>query len=263
MTQAVSSVSSRPKDWKYESTRLEGKRAVVTGGTTGIGRTTALLLAHRGAQVMLFGRSREHLDDALADLEPYQDRVTGLIADQSSPEVVERVFETVDERMGGIDILINNAGLAADSVTEESQDQIEYVVQTNLLGYLHCAAAAIPRMEQNESGHIVNVGSMSAQSRGKDSDVYVATKSGVRGWSESLAKTLAQKHIRVSLVEPGLVGADIFSGKKADPQHQEKRQRELAMMRTEDIAETILFCLQLPLRANAVCMQVHQLKSDG
>jgi NADP-dependent 3-hydroxy acid dehydrogenase YdfG len=239
----------------YQPETVDGKRVLVTGGTTGIGRTTALLLAARGARVMIFGRHKKELDDALKNMKQagVQDRVLGLTADIAKPEGISKVFTHVDEQLGGLDILINNAGLPYASVMEGGYKDWEYILDTNLLGYLACAHEAAARMKKKRSGHIVNIGSMSAEERGKDSSVYVATKSGIQGFSESLGKELSPKGIKVTLIEPGSVGSD-FPPKT--PKVQRKREKELKMMKAEDIAVCVLYVLTQPRRCDVVSVQV-------
>lgn len=251
----------RPPGWKHKPMPLRGKKILVTGGTTGIGRTTALLLAWAGAEVFVFGRDEQHLHDALNVLRKVSRRVHGMNADIAGVEGAQTVFDAVEHDMGGLDILINNAGLPAESVDSEDPDNMRYVVQANLLGYLECAQRAVKLMKERGGGHIVNVGSMSAESRGKESDIYVATKSGIRGFSQSLTKQLAEQNIRVTLVEPGLTGADLFPDKKGEPKTQRKMQAKLQMLTSEDIAEAVFFALTQPQRSNVVMMQVHQLIS--
>ena len=207
---------------KYQPVSLAGKAVVITGGTTGIGRATAALLAAQGAKVLIFGRDAQALQDALADLEGQAQNggaVYGLTADQSKMEDVHRVFQEADQRLGGVDILINNAALAAQSILGSEYEEWQNVVQTNVLGYMACCREAIDRMKARGSGHIVNIGSLSAKVREEDSDIYVATKSAIEGFSESLRKKVNEQGIKVSLIEPGLVGTDM-TAENTPPEQQ-------------------------------------------
>lgn len=258
----------RPEGWKHGHLSLEGKVAIITGGTTGIGRSTALLLAAQGVRVALFGRRQDHLDEAVETLRDHGYDGLAFTTDVTDHTQLRAFFQEVDDELGGLDILVNNAGLAASTVSpgqegDEGEDyqRFHYVLETNILGYMDCARQAARRMIDRGTGHIVNIGSMSAESKGAGSDVYVATKSAIRGFSEALAKQMGEHDVRVSLIEPGLTGADLFDGEKADPKVQRRMQEEKKMMTSEDIAEAILYCLIQPTRANVVSMQVHQLKS--
>ena len=167
---------SREPDSYFPET-VKGKNILITGGTTGIGRATALLLAEAGANVLIIGHDENHLRDTLADVElkGLKDRVTGIIADLANQEGIEQVFETSDARTGQLDILVNNAALAYQGIADGGYADWERIVKTNVLGYLACAHHAVERMKKRKAGHIVNIGSMSADVRVKDSSVYVAT----------------------------------------------------------------------------------------
>jgi len=167
----------------YEPDSLNGKNILITGGTTGIGRSTAILLAAQGANVLIFGRHEKELDDAMRDIQETGGSVIGLTADVSNPQDIQRVFKEVDQQFGTLDILINNAALGYNSVMKGGYEDWAYIVNTNLVGYMAMAHEAIERMKVNKRGHIVNVGSMSAEVYEENSSVYVATKSGIKGFS--------------------------------------------------------------------------------
>ena len=254
------STVTKPITYDFPRTPVQGKAVVVSGGTTGIGRATAIALASQGANVLVFGRTREHLNDALEDLRAVSNGsgAFGITADQAKSGDVQRVFEEAMERLGGVDILINNAGVPGESLEDEDQDW-EYVMASNLLGCMACCEAAIPIMKHRGGGQIVNVGSLSAKSKGKGSDIYVATKSGMRGFTESLSKGLVDDNIRVTLIEPGKVSTDFFDWSL---QEREKRAREGTVMKSEDIAECIVFALTMPARCHLTMLQVQPIKDD-
>ena len=236
----------------YDWVGVAGKAVIVSGGTTGIGRETAKLLASQGARVLIFGRHEKELEDALADIQPVG-QVHGVVADQADPADVRRVFEEADAKLGGVDILINNAGLSAGSILDSDYAEWNYVVQTNLLGYMACARHAVERMAKKGRGHIVNIGSLSAKARNAESNVYVATKSGIEGFTDALAKEVAEKGIRVTTIEPGKVGADFPNSK---PEEQPGQQAQGEMLKTQDIAAGVLYALIQPERCAVALMQI-------
>ena len=233
-------------------TSLQGKAVVVTGGTTGIGRATAELLASEGANVLILGRHETELDEALADM-PTGSKVFGIVADTTKPEDIERIFAEADVKLGGADILINNAAEAAKSVTDTEYDEWHYVVHANILGYMGCSRQAVDRMKAKGSGHIVNIGSLSAKIKSAGDDVYVATKAAIEGFSESLRKQVGEQGIKVSLVEPGKTGADFPNSK---PEEQPAEEAEGKMLLSEDIAAAIHFCLTQPARSDVMLIQI-------
>lgn len=239
----------------YFGKNIEQKRIVITGGTTGIGKATADLLVSLGGRVFIFGRDSEDLNSAIKDINTkFPDgEIHGIAADVSKKEDIRRILEMVDKNLGGIDILINNAALPADGILESNFDEYKYVIDTNILGYLAFAEEAARRMKKQKSGHIINIGSMSAETRGKSSTVYVATKSAIRGFSTSLRKELNALGIKVSLIEPGAVTSDMQSGSKEE--HQKKIDN-LEMLEAEDIAISVAFCLSQPKRSDIVTLQI-------
>lgn len=237
----------------YEPESLNGKSILITGGTTGIGRSTAMLLAAQGAQVMIFGRHQQELDDAMRDIKETGGSVIGLTADTSKPDDIQRVFKELDRQLGNLDILINNAALGYNSVMEGEYKDWSYIVETNLLGYMAMAHEAIQRMKANGKGHIVNIGSMSADVREKDSSVYVATKAGIQGFSEALRKEVNPLGIKVSLIEPGAVGTDM---QPESPEEQRRLEEKMEMLKAEDIAACVLYTLTQPKRCDVVMVQI-------
>ncbi len=243
----------------YSRKNIVGKIILVTGGTTGIGRATARILAGLGAKVFITGRHFDSLAQTLTDtreMYPYAD-IDGVTSDLADKDQIGHLFEALDEKYGAPDILINNAGLSAEGITKGTYEEWQYVLDTNLLNYMACANAAVAKMMEKKSGHIVNVGSMSAESKDGDGTVYVATKSGIRGFTTSLRKELNPKGIKVTLVEPGSVSSDMQTISVAE---QKKKIESMEMLEAEDIAATIVFCLSQPERCDIVSLQVRPIK---
>lgn len=246
---------------EYFEGKLKDKTVLISGGTTGIGRATAIMIASAGAKVMLFGRHQAELDETLKEIKAgYPEaECQGIIADVSSKDDISRIFQTVDEQFGHLDILINNAALAYQSIKEGGYDDWQYVVHTNFIGYMALSHEAVSRMERKGTGHIVNVGSMSADVREKNSSVYVATKSGIQGFSEALRKEVNPNGIKVTLIEPGAVGTDM---QDPSPEEQEGLIDALEMLKAEDIAMAIVFALSQPKRADVVNIKIKPLRQN-
>ena len=249
----VLNITLDDKLFDYELESVDGKNVLITGGTTGIGRSTAILLAAQGARVMIFGRQAQELKEAIHDIQSTGGTVSGFTADTSSPEDIHRVFKEVDRQLGRLDILINNAALGYNSVMEGEYQDWQYVVNTNLLGYMAMSHEAIERMKTNGWGHIINIGSMSADVREKDSSVYVATKAGIEGFSEALRKEVNPLGIKVTLIEPGAVGTDM---QPHPPEEQRKLEEKMKMLKSEDIAACVLYTLTQPRRCDVVVVQL-------
>lgn len=239
-----------------EALSLKGKRVLITGGTTGIGRAIARLLASEGAAIFTFGRHERELEDALKDISAVGGEPSGMVADASKKEDVESVFAESDRLLGGVDVLIANAAVGAEGLADESDEDWRYAVETNLVGYLAFARGAALRMKKQGGGHIVLIGSMSAEYRGKNSSVYVATKSALQGFAMSFRPEMAPHNIKVTLIEPGLVGSDMV---EATPSAQRKKIDSGRMLRAEDIAVAVQYALTQPKRCVVMSMQIGEL----
>jgi len=232
-------------------TGLQGKRVLVTGGTTGIGRATVKLLADQGARVLTFGRHEAELQASLANAGlPAQ---AGLIADVADRNGLEVVFAALDERLGGIDALVACAALGADPLAEMEEDDWRYVVETNLVGYLACADRALRRMEAQGGGHLLFVGSISTEIKAPGESVYAATKGGVKAFAETLRKEVADRNIRVSVIEPGSVGSDM---QPCSPEEQREAISRHEMLYAEEIAEAIVFALTRSERCDVLNLRI-------
>lgn len=242
----------------FGETSLKGKCILVTGGTTGIGRTIAKFLAEDGAKVLIFGRHEPELQDALDDI---GGNCEGFTADQAEEAGIEKIFREVDERLGGLDVLINNAAISAETVADTEYKEIEYAVQSNLVGYLACAHEAVKRMKKRGQGDIVNIGSISAVHRSAGSDIYTATKAGVAAFSDSLRKQVQNDGIRVLLVEPGLVGSDMTAEDYPPKRHPEMIRNE-EMLMTEDIADMVRYMLMRPRRCDIIHVRIQEHKAE-
>jgi 3-oxoacyl-[acyl-carrier protein] reductase len=239
-------------DAHTEQPSLSGRRAIITGGTTGIGRAIAVLLASEGAKVFICGRDPRHLRDALERIREVGEG-EGISLDLTRQEDVDRFVAEGARWLGGIDIAIINAGLPIDGVEDSEVGSIRYIVDTNLTSFITTAKRALDHLEAGSD--IVIIGSMSAVSREGGSTVYTATKTGVQGFAEALRKELAEKDIKVGNIEPGLVGTDMQL-----PDTPVEKQREMIhaakMLRAEDIAAAAHFMLTQPRRTVVSLMRV-------
>lgn len=231
---------------------LAGRKAIVTGGTTGIGRAIAVLLASYGVKVFVCGRTPEHLEDALKRIREVGEG-DGVNVDLSKKNEVDSFFAAADDYLGALDIAVLNAAVPADALADTSEDDARYQLETDFMSYVVTAQEAAKRMEAGSD--IIFIGSMSAVSRKGGSSIYVAAKSGVQGFAQSLRQELAEKDIKVGLIEPGFTGADFQY-----PDFPPEKQRELIgqdkMLRAEDIAAATHFMLTQPRRTAVSLMRV-------
>ncbi|GAB4023279.1 SDR family oxidoreductase [Spirosoma koreense] len=232
---------------------LIDKRILLSGGTTGIGRAIGQLMSSYGARIFTFGRHPEPLEEALSAMRDAGGQADGMVADVATSADIRRVVEQAETTLGGLDILINCAALGAESIAEMADEDWRYVIDTNLVGYLALTKEALRLMEKQGAGHIVLIGSMSAQVRESGSSVYVATKSAIEGFAESLRKEVNEKGIKVSLVEPGAVGSDM---QPTTPEEEQVAQEKGEMLKAQDIAVCVQYILTQPKRCDIVGVQI-------
>lgn len=234
-------------------TSLAESRVVVSGGTTGIGRELLALLGDQGARVLTFGRHQAELDAALEYARGRSEHVTGLVADAAVRDDVERVFAEADRRMGGIDILVCCACIGAQPIFEMADSDWRYVIETNLVGYLACAHAAIARMLEQGRGHLVFISSVSTGIKAEGESVYAASKAGVEAFAETLRKEVAARNIKVSVIQPGSVDTDMQECSDAEKRAAVARE---AMLHAEEVADAIVYLLTRSERTDIVNLRI-------
>lgn len=222
---------------------LNGKKALITGGSRGIGRATAIALAKQGVELGLIARSEESFESVREELTDLGANFVTATADVSQESEVQKAVSKIENELGGIDILINNAGVGArGSFLELSTDEWRKVLDTNVMGIVYVTKAALPGMIEKNKGDIINISSMSGLKGTEGSSAYSASKFAVIGMSESLMQEVRRHNIRVSVLTPSLVDTDFTRGRVSEPRDPNK------FMQAEDIAEHILGLLQLEQR---------------
>lgn len=224
---------------------LKGRKAIITGGTTGIGRAIAVLLASEGAQVFICGRDPQHLREGLERIREVG-KGDGIAVDLAEPEGVDKFIAAARTYFGDFDIAIVNAAIPAKGVSEMSAEALRYAIATDFTAYLTTTHAAVEVLK--DKGDIVLIGSISAHVLGPGSTVYAGIKAGIAGFAEALRKELGSKGIKVALVEPGKTGADFQYPSFSAEEQAEQIEKEW-MLRAEDIAVACHYLLTQPRRA--------------
>ena len=236
------------------STALTGTTALVTGASSGIGEATALALAERGAAVALVARRRDRLEDLAGRVEKAGGTALVLEADITSQAAAADVVEQTVARLGRLDTLINNAGVMLLGPAEHAPvEEWQRMVELNVLGLMYCAHAAIPHLLQAASdgprqvSDMVNISSVAGRVARSGSGVYNATKFGVGAFSESLRQEFTQRHLRVSLVEPGAVETELAGHNRPEVLETLKgRFAGVERLQSEDIADAIAYVVTRP-----------------
>jgi NADP-dependent 3-hydroxy acid dehydrogenase YdfG len=246
MSDTAEATSANLSDAHTEKPSLAGRKALITGGTTGIGRAIAVLLAAEGVDVFVCGRDPQHLQDGLERIREVG-KGDGINIDLAEPDAVDRLVAASKDYFGDFDIAIINAAIPAQGVTKMSAEELRYAIAVDFTAYLTTAHAAAQVMKDH--GDIVLIGSVSAHLLGGESSVYSGIKAGVAGFSEALRRELAPNGIKVGFVEPAKTGAD-FQYHSFTAEEQAEENRKETMLRAEDIAVAVQFMLAQPRRSN-------------
>jgi NADP-dependent 3-hydroxy acid dehydrogenase YdfG len=219
---------------------LEGKTAIVTGASSGIGAAIARTLAEAGAKVAGGARRVEQLNTEVA-----------LELDVTDPASCERFADRAVRELGGLDILVNNAGLGLgrEPFDQSTEDDEELVLETNVHGLLRMTRLCLPHIR--DGGHIVNLGSIAGRQPYENAAVYVASKYAVRGFTYALREDLLGRPIHLTTVDPGLVETNFSRVRfRGDEERASAVYANVEPVRPEDVAECVLFAVTRPQHVN-------------
>ena len=223
---------------------LDGKTALVTGASRGIGRAIALCLAAEGARVAInYAGNVKAAEEVKAIIEAAGGTAILCQADIADSAAVEAMIADVVKEFGAIDILVNNAGITRDTLLMRMKDEdFAKVLDTNLKGVFYCTKAVSKLMMKKRSGRIVNMASVVGLVGNAGQTNYAAAKAGVIGFSKSAAKELASRGITVNVVAPGFIGTDMTAGLPESVKEKMLTDIPLGRMgEPEDVASAVLF----------------------
>lgn len=253
----------------YNESRVSGKIALITGATSGIGKSCAVALAKLGMNVIITGRRENLLVELKKELEEkYSVKALALQLDvRNSQEVAEKIGNLPQE-WKDIDVLINNAGLAAglDKLYNNSSEDISTVIDTNIKGLLYVTNAVVPHMiERDVPATIINMGSVAGDAAYAGGAVYCATKAAVKILSDGLRIDLVDTKIKVTDVKPGLVETNFSLVRfKGDEERAKKVYQGIEPLTPDDIAETVAYIANLPANVHiAEITMVCNNQADG
>jgi len=229
------------------------KIALITGATSGIGEATARLLANEGYNLILTGRRDDRLGklaNELIDNHPID--CFPLCFDIQKQNEVNEAFESLPKKWQQIDVLVNNAGLAAglDPIHKGDLDDWERMIDTNLKGLLYITRLVAPIMVERKSGHIINIGSIAGKEAYANGTVYCATKHGVEAFTKGMRIDLNPYGIKVGSVCPGAVETEFSVVRLKDEHANEKVYKGFTPLQANDIADAILFMVTRPAPVN-------------
>lgn len=234
---------------------LKDKIILITGASSGIGQACARAFAAQGVKLILSARRIERLHELAQELiTQYAASVYTLPLDVSSSEQVLTQLTSLPGEWAAVDILINNAGLALDTLPlyEGVTAHWDIMIDTNLKGLLYVSRALIPGMLERGSGHVVNIGSIAGHEYYPNGNVYAATKHAVHAISKSMRLDLLGSGLRVTEIAPGAVETEFSEVRWNDKQRAKEFYQDFQPLEAADVADTILYCVTRP---SHVCIE--------
>ncbi|MEP3838979.1 MAG: 3-ketoacyl-ACP reductase [Algibacter sp.] len=223
---------------------IKGKKAIITGGSRGLGKATAIAFAKEGIDVAITGRNEDTLQKTVAELKDLGVNATYAVFDVSNYQDVQKGIKKLIADLGTVDILVNNAGIAAfETFNDMKVEDWTQIIQVNVMGMYYVTKEVLPYLIDKNEGDILNVSSTAGLSGNAQTSAYSASKFAVIGMSESLMKEVRKNNIRVCTLTPSTIATDMALGLGITDGNEEK------VLQPEDFAELIVAGLKLPRRA--------------
>ena len=228
--------------------RLDGKAALVTGASSGIGRATALALAAEGASVAVGARRADRLTDLVKEIDALSGHATAIDLDVTDEASCRAAVQRAVDDLGRLDVLVNNAGLMLlGTVTDADTEDWRRMIDTNVYGVLYMTHAALPHLRAG-SGTVVQMSSVAGRVAAKGSAVYNASKFAVNAFSEGLRQEVTGQGVRVVVIEPGMVATELRDH-ITQPQardHANERADAMRQLQADDVAAAVVFAVTQP-----------------
>lgn len=224
---------------------LTGKVVLITGGSRGAGLATAHRLAAAGADVALVARDGLRLNDAVAGIRAAGGTATGIVGDVTDATSMERAVLETERELGGLDVLVNNAGIGLyGPIAEQSPDEWRRVIDVNVLGVYHATRAALPAIRRRGRGQIIAISSGAARQGYPSMSAYCTSKAALEGFMRALAAEVADEPIKCATIVPGGILTDFGIRTR-----EERAASGAKFLEPEDVADAVYFVLTQPARA--------------
>ena len=238
---------------------LINRKILITGASGGVGRAVASRMAAAGAKLMLADRDEEDLRQLAEQLRVNGAAEVGWVAsDLSTRDGIARLFEQVDDWLGGVDLLVACAGVGSGPLMEMDDEGWRFVIETNLASYVACTRLAIDRMRASgrDDCQLILVGSISVHIKAVGESVYNAAKGGVASFAETLRKEMIPEKIRVTLIEPGAIGSAM---QPFSPEERSAMMRQNKLLPPDEVAEAIMFAATRSPGVDVVTLRIEPL----
>jgi NADP-dependent 3-hydroxy acid dehydrogenase YdfG len=234
-----------------DAQRLAGDVAIVTGASSGIGEATAAALADAGASVVLAARRTEELEALAERIESAGGDALVVPTDVTDEGDIDALVDATTDEYGRIDVLVNNAGvMLLEPLERADRSNLRQMVEVNLLGLMNLTHAVLPVMQEQGSGHIVNVSSVAGRQASADSSGYNATKFGVNAFTEAVRQEVTTEGIRTTVIEPGAVDTELATHIPDEQVLEQFAEMDLPMLHPDDIARGIVYATSQPDRVD-------------
>jgi clavulanate-9-aldehyde reducatase len=246
---------------------MSNRVAVVTGASSGIGEATAKALAREGYAVALAARREERIEELAEQISSAGGKALAVPTDVGDQPSAEALIKAARDELGSVDVLVNNAGvMLLGPILGADVEHWQRMVNVNVLGLMYCTHAALPLMQEQGAGHIVNVSSVAGRTARLGSGVYNATKWGVGAFSESLRQEALNYGVRVTIIEPGYVDTEL-QGHNEHPMVVERMAKDKEqigkVLEADDIANAIVYAVQQPAHVSINEVLVRPTKQQG
>ena len=230
------------------SENIAGKVVVITGASSGLGEATARMVSAQGARVVLGARRVERIQTLADELTANGSAAMAVATDVTDRQQVQALVDAAVQAYGRIDVIINNAGVMPQSMFEDRKvDEWDQMIDVNIKGVLYGIAAALPYMQQQKSGHIINVSSVAGHKARAGNAVYAATKHAVRALSEGLRQEVKPYNIRTTIISPGAVATELPNTISDQETAQRTRSYyENIAIPADSFARTVVFAMSQP-----------------
>src|SRR3954452_6116864 len=224
---------------------LKGKVVLITRASRGVGLATARRLGQAGAATIMVARDRDHLDRATATMRAEGMRAAGIKGDVTDRLSMARAVLEAERQFGGLDVLINNAGVGRyGPIAEQSPEEWRRVIEVNVLGVFHATRAALPAIRRRGGGQIIAISSGAARTGYPNMSAYCTSKAALEGFMRALAAEVADEPIKVATVIPGSILTDFGIRTREDRMASGQK-----FLEPEDVADAIFYLLSQPERA--------------
>ena len=224
---------------------MKSKKAIITGGSRGLGKATAIAFAKEGIDIAITGRNEKVLKETVSELETFGIKAIYSVFDISNYQDVKSSIKSIVNTLGSVDVLVNNAGIAAfGSLNEMDVSQWSQIIQTNLMGMYYVTKEVLPYLISQNEGDIINVSSTAGLKGNANTSAYSASKFAVIGMSESLMQEVRKNNIRVCTLTPSTIVTDMAINLGIANKDSDDR-----VLQPEDFAALIVASIKLPRRA--------------